>query len=115
MPYESERELWNAIERSIDERASQFEEGQRHARRYEVEPLRKQVTALKDTINNLVAVLERIVDEEQARYDQAYRYADAHNNTEGVGKYFGYAPLPIHPTWFDEAVALIIKAKENER
>lgn len=114
MPYESERELWNAIERSIDERATQFEEGQRHARRCEVEPLRSQVTVLKDTINNLVATLQRIVDEEQARYDQAYRYADAHNNTEGVGKYFGYAPLPVHPTWFEDAKAIIAKAKEGD-
>jgi hypothetical protein len=60
----------------------------------------------RDTIKNLVAALQRIVDEEQAHYDQAYRAASAHNNSDGVGVRFDYAPYPTLPKWFGEAKAL---------
>jgi hypothetical protein len=65
----------------------------------------------KDTINNLVAILERIVDEEQASYDRSYRAASDTNNMDGVGIHFDYTPYPVLPKWFDEAKALIARAK----
>ncbi len=61
------------------------------------------------------SMLERIVTEEQARYDRAYRAAVAHNNAEGVGVRFDYAPYPALPAWFNEAQDIIARAKEGER
>jgi hypothetical protein len=69
----------------------------------------------KDIANNLVAVLERIVDEEQVRYDRSYRAAADTNNMDGVGIHFDYAPYPTLPKWFDEAKTLIARAKESEQ
>lgn len=57
-----------------------------------------------------LAFLKRIVDEEQARYDQAYRAALVHNNTDGVGIHFDYAPYPKLPDWFNEARDILAKA-----
>lgn len=69
----------------------------------------------KDTVDGLVAILERIVNEEYMRYHRAYLAAVEHNNSEGVGIRFDYVSYPTLPKWYDEAQALIVKTKESKQ
>ena len=61
-----------------------------------------------------LALLKRLVREEEERYEKAYRAASAHNNTDGVGIHFDYAAYPTHPEWFTLARDIIAKAKEGK-
>jgi hypothetical protein len=61
----------------------------------------------------MFALLERIVSEEQARYDRSYRAAADTNNMDGVGIHFDYAPYPVLPKWVEEAKRIITKEGEQ--